>query len=561
MNIFRILFSQTIVVALIGCFISVAAHYFVEGIKFFESLRKEDFYTIEIYGFSINFLIPTLLIFSYILVLFLRHFGDVKKWESPADIIYCAQNQRNELPPKTGLLTILASFVSLAGGAPLGQYGPLVHLGGTFGLLLSRWYRSLWLKRDVIVGCCIAAAISAGFNAPIAGIIFAHEAVLRHFSARAIALISIASISASALNQTLFETFLIFEITEKFTFKSEMVVASLISGVVCGMSAILIIRSLFFVNKINSISKKISICLSVFGMMYLLALSQFLPEVLGLGIGVINNLISEVKTFEMLTILLIAKLTAVVLSANIGFSGGFVGPALFVGALLGALLTHLAAAFGFFTLDVMLIIAGAASVAGTVFGAPLAMVILVLELTNSYDLTIAAMLSIVMASLVFHLLYGHSLFDLQLLVRGVDLTKGRIFLELESTKIASLATDEALIFLPETKGKKIFEEMKKYEKTEAYCVTKDEIFIGKLAIFDVVTNKNKSALDLANSNCLKLFHSQSINDAIKIAANFVGEGIPIINENNHRFLGIVSESHLFEEYLSVADKVREIETA
>ena len=106
--------------------------------------------------------------------------------------------------------------------------------------------------------------------------------------------------------------------------------------------------------------------------------------------------------------LLVGKFTAVLVSVAIGFSSGFVGPALFIGAAIGALLSSLAAYLGFITLTVMLVVSGSAAVAGTVFGAPLAMVILVLELTNSYDLTIATMLSIVVASLVFHLFYGHS---------------------------------------------------------------------------------------------------------------------------------------------------------
>ena len=150
---------------------------------------------------------------------------------------------------------------------------------------------------------------------------------------------------------------------------------------------------------------------------------------------------------QMLFFLLFAKLSAVILSATIGFSGGFVGPALAIGALLGALLAHFAVVFGLSFLTTMLVVSGSAAVAGTVFGAPLAMVILVLELTHSYDLSVAAMLSIVVSTLIFHLFYGHSLFDLQLLARAVDLAKGRIFLELESTKMDTLISDDFFVFL------------------------------------------------------------------------------------------------------------------
>ena len=557
----RVLIVQVVIVALIGGFVSLCAHFFVAGIQYSENLRGQQTHLTEVFGLSINLWTAGLLVSAYVLVLFVRAVGHIPKWESPADIIYCAQNRQHQLAPKGGLLTILASFVSLAGGASLGQYGPLVHLGGTIGVAISRWYHSIWLGRDVIIGCGVAAAISAGFDAPIAGIIFAHEAVLRHFSGRSLALISIASVSSSAVNRTLFETAEIFEITQSFSVSGEMAVISLIAGVGFGISAIFMIRALFAVNKIASYSKTASRWLAVGGLIYLILLSQTLPEVLGLGIGVINNLFSNVETTEMLFILLAAKLSAVIFSATIGFSGGFVGPALFIGAVLGALLAHLAVFFGMSSLTMMLVVSGSAAVAGTVFGAPLGMVILVLELTHSYDLTLAAMLSIVVSSLIFHLFYGHSLFDLQLLARGIDLAKGRIFLELETTKLASLATDDFLSFSPETTKKTIVEKMQKNKLAEAYCIADDGSFLGKISIFDVMAGHQKTAASLANPKCLQLLAGQSMNDAMKIAIDFVGEAIPVIDPNNRQLVGVVSEADLFRAYSSITQRVREIETA
>jgi CIC family chloride channel protein len=97
----------------------------------------------------------------------------------------------------------LPRLSSPVAAAPWVLYGPLVHFGSTVGLLFKR----LLFKRldnDVLIGCGVAAAISAGFSAPLAGVIFAHEAILRHFSLRAIAPIFIASISASAFSDFFF---------------------------------------------------------------------------------------------------------------------------------------------------------------------------------------------------------------------------------------------------------------------------------------------------------------------------------------------------------------------
>jgi len=560
-GVLRVLLAQLFIVVLIGAFVAVCAHFFVAGIQYFEVLRGQQNQMFELFGLQVNVVTAGLLVAAYLVVMLVRRTARMPTWESPADIIYTAQNRQHDMPPKKGLLTIFASFISLAGGASLGQYGPLVHLGGTIGIAVAKGYRQAWLGRDVLIGCGVAAAIAAGFNAPIAGIIFAHEAVLRHFSARALTLISIASISASALNRLLFTPVDIFVVTADINVSAEIVAISLIAGIVFGISAICIIRALFFAQKLSNRSPRTFYWVAGGGLIYLLLLSQSLPQVLGLGMGLINELFSGGETTQMLLILLVAKVVAVILSATIGFSGGFVGPALVIGGILGALLAHLASMFGLSFLTIMLVVSGSAAVAGTVFGAPLAMVILVLELTHSYELSVAAMLSIVVSSLIFHLFYGHSLFDLQLLARGIDLAKGRIFLELESTKMDRLAGDDFLSFHPDVSAEIILEKMQDSQHTEGYCLDKDGQFLGKISIFDVVSGTAGTAASLATQNCLKLYRHQSINEAMEIAIDFVGEGLPVLDEQSNKMVGVVSEAHLFDAYSTVTQKVREIETA
>ena len=81
----------------------------------------------------------------------------------------------------------------------------------------------------------------------------------------------------------------------------------MLAGVGFGVSAIFIIKILFLVNKIAGHSQRSFRLLAFFGLIYLLVLSQALPEALGLGMGIINDLVSNVETTQMLLILLIAK--------------------------------------------------------------------------------------------------------------------------------------------------------------------------------------------------------------------------------------------------------------
>ena len=124
--------------------------------------------------------------------LMLRHIPE-RRPHGPPDVIRVVQGPEGRIAPRSGLLSALASLVSLGAGASVGQYGPLVHLGATLGSLVSRIGRHGRWMATVGVGCGVASAISTAFTAPVAGIIFAHEVILRHYSLRAFAPITVAS--------------------------------------------------------------------------------------------------------------------------------------------------------------------------------------------------------------------------------------------------------------------------------------------------------------------------------------------------------------------------------
>ena len=340
-----------------------------------------------------------------------------------------------------------------------------------------------------------------------------------------------------------------------------MMLISLLAGTFFGLSAMIFIKLFFIVNKFATMSKNVSALFFIIGLLYLILLSQFVPDAIGMGMSTINDLFNGVRPLEVLLILLAAKTLAVFVSANIGFAGGFFGPALFVGAVIGALLGHVVSFLGIGTLTTMLVVSGSAAVAGTVFGAPIAMVLLVLELTYSYDLALAAMLSIVVSSLICHLFFGHSLFDLQLLNRGIDLAKGRVFLELETIQMSELASSNYLSFKPEDSAEFILKKMTQENATESYCIDQKGIFLGKIFIHKVLENLDSHAENISDKNCIKLFASQTMNSAIKTASNFVGEALPVVRKDDNRLLGIVSEADLFNSYMQVNNMVRKIETS
>ena len=90
------------------------------------------------------------------------------------------------------------------------------------------------------------------------------------------------------------------------------------------------------------------------------------------------------------------------------------------------------------------IICGMAAVAGSVIGAPISMIMIVLELTSSYSLAVASTIGIVTATMISGHLFEHSIFDKQLLSRGIDLSQGRMIIRLMEENITNITSSKIL---------------------------------------------------------------------------------------------------------------------
>lgn len=545
----------------IGVVVSLAANAFVNGIKYSEALRLA---LIEVFSISETpqYIIPfAWLAAGFILVFFIKKIVGCTSWQGPADAIYCAHRPDKKMDIRQGFGTVLAAFTSLSSGASLGQYGPIVHMGALIGGLLKKYNVSaVPLSNDIFLGCGVAAAISAGFQAPIAGVIFAHEAILRHFSARAIAPIAISSICAASVGEwlDLSDNILALDFHPEPLLKQ--VPALLVGGLIFSVIAVLMMKSILngiaAVNKLNLPIHFLGF-IAVFG---LGILGIFVPETVGIGMKPLRDILLGHYEIMALAILFFAKIIAILISICFGFVGGFVSPALIIGALTGALLSAFLSSVGFDVSSVTLMIAGMAAVSGTIVGAPISMVMLVFELTESYDFAVSAMLSVVVANLFSHLAFSHSLFDEQLKRRNIDVSVGRINLALMEQSIIEITQTSFLRVSPgDTVGKTI-ELLKKEQQTEAYCVAEDGAYIGKLflpqLLKDRVHDRVTSSL-IANDTIIPA--NSSVLQAIEIASDFVGEAMAVVDQKSGCIIGVVTEADIFSVYLEAQSDVHKLE--
>ena len=542
---------------IVGAVVSVSSVGFVSGVSHISNWRDGYSSCLE-YTNSFCFSIQPIffLIASAFIIILVKNTLKIDRYHGPADVILSAHSLSKDLDPKTGFLSTFSAFVSASGGASVGQYGPLVHLGGTLGNVINKRFPDL-LTKDTFIGCGVAAAISAGFNSPIGGIIFAHEAILRHFSFKAIAPIAVSSVVSSTLTNYFFPSGILFQNAGSSNIALfPSVSLSLILGPICALIAIIFMRSLLALQKhCNKISRseftRIIIAAILVGLV-----GGFVPEVLGLGGETIVGFLESSYTPYFMFSILCLKLFVTIICLSLGFFGGVFSPALVLGASVGGILTYFGTIIGLNELGNSLILAGMAALSASVIGAPIASIVIIFELTHSYDIAFVAIICVAGSCLISSFVFGHSFFDKQLLNRDFSLSRGRTDILLSEISVNRLLGKNEYLATVDTTYEILLKQFKDSEFTEAYLLNKENQLLGKIKVNDIL--KDKKYIKYIDKNPLKLKMTESVSEAINKASSFIGESIPVVDDEN-RLLGVVTEADLFSEYLSVQEKITLIE--
>jgi len=555
--------ARTLIVGILtgvgfGLVMAVVSNGFVIGVRWVSTARHAaDFLHIDVAGLSLS-LGPLIgLLFAVVAILLVRRLFGITRWHGPADSIFAAHRTDNELDVKAGFGSTLAAFISASGGASVGQYGPLVHFGATMGSFI-RQLTGAHVTTDVFIGCGVAGAIAAGFNAPIAGVVFAHEAILRHFSLRAITPIAVASITAAWFSKWIFGGDPLFVLGSIRPDLIELLPAALIAGPIFGLLAVLFMQALRHSARFAGASGWSPARLLFTAAIITGIVGMFVPEVLGLGGETVAAVLHGSFEALYLVVLLALKLLITALCIGFGMYGGVFSPAMFVGVTAGAMAGRLASLLGLAVAGPGLAICGMAAVAAAVIGAPVAGVLIILEMTMSYEFALAAMLSIVTATMVSNLVFGHSFFDRQLLDRGIDIAQGRGHIEMMETPVLSVASDDYVRLATGTPVAEAITALVDAEATEAYLLDGNGQFAGKVSLHNLV-GKTGQIDGFCLADPISIKHDASLQQAIEVASNFVGESIPIIDRDSHRLCGVVTEADLFGLYLKLQNRVADLE--
>ena len=484
------------------------------------------------------------------------------------DTISAAQLLTVRAPIPCGLRTALASMIAIGSGASVGQYGPIAHMGATLGTVVSNLGKKTGFSPAMGLGCGAAAAIATTFNAPIAGLIFAHEVILRHYSLRSFAPITVAAaigylfanyllhkppiFALGAVEQVNAAEFLVF------------VMIGVLGAYVAALLITLVLKSSDLAEKINlPLYLKPAVAGVVLGIMAI-----WVPEILGLGEGVMQAVLSEdsMSNTQLITVFA-AKLIATAMCLGFGFAGGIFSPSLLIGLIFGGLIGELSPLVlgDHYSGSVVYALCGMVAVASPVIGAPLTAILIVFELTRNYEIAIAAMVSVVFANLVGYQLTGRSIFDVQLKQSGIDLTLGRDKVVLDCIDISDLIVHDYVKLYPEDTLEQVKQKILDSTNSQGFVVDSNNGFIGVFTLRDTISAMEQTGFSdipcepFINTEVITMEPETSIWVAMDRMQDFVGESMAVVSANSDSLEGVVYEASILKGYKQTLKRVREEE--
>ncbi len=363
--------------------------------------------------------------------LILHNFTRDARARSVGDVILGAAMHEGRVETRAGLASALASMITLSTGGSSGREGPVVHLAGVISTLVSRRINASGITGRDLLGCAVAAAVSASFNAPIAGALFALEVVLRHFAVHAFAPIVIASAAGTVINRLEFGGLTEFALPTvgDVAFYAELP-AFLLLGLTCGLVAVILMRSIFWAEDIgNFIQAKSGLPRylrpAVAGAM-LGCIALWFPHIIGVGYETTTRALAGNMILSEAIIFAALKIVAVSITLGGRMGGGVFSPSLMLGALTGL-------AFGLIATSVfpnvsgvtsLYALAGMGAIAAAVLGAPISTTLIVFELTGDWQTGLAVMVAVSISTAVASRLVDRSFFLTQMERRGVHLAAG-----------------------------------------------------------------------------------------------------------------------------------------
>lgn len=374
----------------------------------------------------------------------IQRFAREARGHGVPEVMLAVAENGGRIRPQVSIVKALASAVCIGTGGSVGREGPIVQIGSAFASSLGQLVKMSESRLRIIVACGAAGGIAATFNAPLTGVFFAFEIILREFSLDALFATILSAVTADLVSRAFFGSAPFFsQIPHNLSITHGA--SYLLIGVLGLLAGLIGVGFKTFLYRLEDVVDKIwkgrpewarpAVCGVALG-----ALLLALPQMYGVGYPVMNGIIAGHDVLWFVVILMVGKIVASSLTLSIGGSGGVFAPSLFTGAAGGM-------AFGVTVHHIFGSVVGPPAVyavvaMGGVFAAaaqaPLTAIASVVEMTGNFSLMLPVMLAAGIAAAVSKRFSYGSIYTAKLLRRGIDIERPRATGVLQALTVADV---------------------------------------------------------------------------------------------------------------------------
>jgi chloride channel protein, CIC family len=348
------------------------------------------------------------------------------------EVMLAVTEDGGRIRPRVTVVKALASAMCIGAGGSVGREGPIVQIGSAFASTLGQLVRMSEGRLRIIVACGAAGGIAATFNAPVTGLFFGFEIVLREFSLDALFGTILAAVSADLVSRAFFGSGAFFSqvphelvVSHDYTY---LLVALL--GLAAGLVGVGFKTFLYALeDRADELwHGRPEWARPAVGGVALGLVLLMLPQMYGVGYPVMDKVFAGNEALWFVVILMFGKILAASLTLSIGGSGGVFAPSLFTGAAggmaFGTVAEHLfGPAVGSPALYGVVAMGGVFAAAAQ---APLTAIASVAEMTGNFAIMPAIMLTAGIATALSKRLSHASIYTTKLLRRGIDIERDRV---------------------------------------------------------------------------------------------------------------------------------------
>jgi CIC family chloride channel protein len=508
------------------------------------------------------------------------------------EVIESLARNKGEIKASVGANKAVTATATLATGGSAGIEGPIISIGSSLGSVIARKLHIRPEHMPALIGCGAASATAGIFNAPIAGVLFVLEVILRDFSVRTFMPIVVAAVFGTAVAQQALELyhgeggvtnalFVVPEAMHDYQFELPEAPAYFALGLACGLAGIALAGSLRVSNKAWQRTPLPAwvrpavggLLLGAMGLIFLRFLpgtAQFedvtgyeQPVFMGNGYPVIESLLDpknytgvEQLSIILLVAIVLFKIVGTALTLGSGGSGGVIAPSLFVGAALGGLFAAVLSQLGIFpgATPATYALAGMAGVLAATLHCPLTSFLLVFEITQDYKVILPVMLVAIVSTTCAQFLHRDSIYSDLLRRKGIRFGQMADMTLLRRMTVAEVPVSQAVTVVQSDPAQRLIDLSAQYAVNDFVVCDEANRYEGMVVGDDVRTTLvQREAVplmivaELMRNDLPTVRPGDTLDVVIDMFAKHEVSSLPIVDAQE-RVTGMITRSRLLREY-------------